>query len=76
MKPDGKLSVSVATSILKHDVTGGVLEKLQTATNIIHISEGNTRVFVANITSEVAAYSACVLGILEGNGTEITEERA
>lgn len=76
MKPDGKLSVSVATSILKHDVTGGVLEKLQTARNIIHISEGNTRVFVANITSEGAAYSACVLGILEESGTEITEERA
>ena len=75
MKPDGKLLVAIATSILKHDVTGGVLEKLQTVTNIIHISEGNTRVFVANIASEVAAYSACVLGILEGNGTEITEER-
>ena len=70
------MSVAIATSILKHDVTGGVHEKLQTASNIIRISEGSTRVFVTNITSEVVAHSVCVLGVLEGNGTEITGETA
>ena len=62
---------AIATSVLKHDVTGGIREKLQTASNIIRISERKTRVFVTNITSEASAYSVSVLGALEGNGTEI-----
>lgn len=74
VKPDGKISVAIATSSLKHDVTGGVLEKLQAASNIICISEGTTRVFVTNIMSESASYSVCVLGVLEGTGTEIMGE--
>lgn len=72
--PDGKISITIATTALKHDVTGGVREKLQTASNIIRISEAKTRVFVTNVMSEVSAYSVCVLGVLEGKGTEIIGE--
>lgn len=74
VKSDGQMSVTIATSNLKHDVTGGVREKLQTASNIIRISKEHTRVFVLNILSEAVAYSVCNLGVLEGNGTEILAE--
>lgn len=74
VKSDGQITVAIATSSLKHDVTGGVREKLQTASNIIRVSEKHTRVFVLNIMSEAVAYSACVLGVLDGNGTEILAE--
>ena len=74
VKSDGEMTSAIATSVLKHDVTGGVREKLQTASNIIRISERKTRVFVTNIMSEGSAYSVSVLGALEGNGTEIIEE--
>jgi len=74
VKPDGRILSAVETSTLKHDVTGGVWEKLQTASNIVRISEGNTRIFVTNIMSEAVARSVCVLGVLEGKGTEIVGE--
>ncbi|XP_068674230.1 uncharacterized protein [Montipora foliosa] len=65
VKPNGKLTIAIETSALTHDVTGGVWEKLRTASNIVLISEGQTRVFVGNIMSETVAYSVCVLGVLE-----------
>lgn len=68
------MAVTIATSSLNHDVTGGVKEKLQTAANIIRISDKRTRVFVLNIMSEAVAYSACNQGVLDGNGTEILAE--
>ena len=71
VKSDGQLSIAIATSSLDHDVTGGVRGKLQTASNIIRISGGNTRVFVLNIMSGADAYAVCALGVLEGKGTEI-----
>lgn len=71
---DGQMNVTIATSNLHHDVTGGIREKLQTASNIIRISEKHTRVFVLNIMSETVAYSVCSRGILDGNGTEILAE--
>lgn len=74
VKSDGGFSNAITTSSLEHDVTGGVRGKLQTASNIIHLSEGNTRVFVLNITSGSDAYSVCALGVLEGKGTEILAE--
>lgn len=74
IKSDGQMAVTVATSSLKHDVTGGIREKLQTALNIIRISEKHTRVFVVNILSDAVAYSACTLGVLDGSGTEILPE--
>ena len=75
VKPNGKLTVAIETSAFTHDVTGGVWEKLRTASNIVLISEGQTRVFVGNIMSEAIAYSVCVLGVLENErGTEIVGE--
>jgi len=74
VKPDGQMTVTIATSNLHHDVTGGIREKLQTASNIIRISEKQSRVFVLNIMSEAVAYSVCSRGVLEGNGTEILAE--
>lgn len=74
MNPSGRMSVAIATSVLTHDVTGGVCEKLRTASNIVLISGGKTRVFVANVMAEATVYSVCVLGALsedEENGTEI-----
>ncbi|XP_022782347.1 uncharacterized protein LOC111323292 isoform X1 [Stylophora pistillata] len=66
VKSNGGFSNAITTSSLEHDVTGGVRGKLQTASNIIHISGGNTRVFVLNIMSGSDAYSVCALGVLEG----------
>ena len=74
VKPDGQMTVTIATSNLYHDVTGGIREKLQTASNIIRISEKQSRVFVLNIMSGAVAYSVCSCGVLEGNGTEILAE--
>ena len=77
VNPNGKMSVAIATSALTHDVTGGVREKLRTASNIVLISGGKTRVFVANVMAEATVYSVCVLGVLtqdEKSGTEILGE--
>lgn len=74
VKSDGQMNVTIATSNLHHDVTGGIREKLQTASNIIRISEQHSRVFVLNIMSETVAYSVCSRGVLDGNGTEILAE--
>lgn len=74
VKSDGQMTVTIATSNLHHDVTGGIREKLQTASNIIRISEKHSRVFVLNIMSETVAYSVCSRGVLDGNGTEILPE--
>lgn len=74
VKSDGQMNVTIATSNLHHDVTGGIREKLQTASNIIRISEHHSRVFVLNIMSETVAYSVCSRGVLDGNGTEILAE--
>ena len=74
VKSDGQMTVTIATSNLHHDVTGGIREKLQTASNIIRISEKHSRVFVLNIMSETVAHSVCSRGVLDGNGTEILAE--
>ena len=70
IEKNGEPSVTIATSHLQHDVTGGVREKLQSAVNIVRGTQGQTSVFVARIDSE-SAYSACVSGRNVGNGTEI-----
>ena len=75
IKSDGTAAVAIATSSLPHDVTGGVREKLQTALRIILSCGGRTKCFVTNILSR-SAYSVCVLGVLDGDGTEIVGEPA
>ncbi|XP_038078906.1 isopentenyl phosphate kinase-like isoform X2 [Patiria miniata] len=68
---DGCLSVPVATTQQAHDVTGGILKKLSTATSIVTESKGFTTVFVCRINSSAASNLITHGELLGELGTEI-----
>ena len=75
VKQDGGLSLPIATTNRRHDVTGGILTKLKAAASMVTESEGQTTVFVCRVNS-LGASNAFIYGDLRGEaGTEITSER-
>ncbi|EDO43182.1 predicted protein [Nematostella vectensis] len=67
----GEVNASIGTSLTFHDVTGGIMGKIQTAVNIIKSTKGQTGVFVTKIGSQ-GSHDACINGSVEkGQGTSI-----
>ncbi|XP_048585011.1 isopentenyl phosphate kinase isoform X2 [Nematostella vectensis] len=67
----GEVNASIGTSLAFHDVTGGIMGKIQTAVNIIKSTKGQTGVFVTKIGSQ-GSHDACINGSVEkGQGTSI-----
>ena len=62
--PDGTTDVSVLTSVCSHDVTGGILTKLNSAVDIVSGSRGSIPVFICAIDA-MAGKNACLHGDLK-----------
>ena len=70
-KKDGKTDVSLSTSVLHHDVSGGILAKTASCCDIVRNTEGKTAVFVCSVSSK-GAFNVCTTGSLdEEEGTQI-----
>ncbi len=74
-KNDGSIDIPVSTSVIKHDVTGGIQLKLESACKIVVKSEGKTPVYICDVTSK-AAENICIHGDYLGEpGTQITYQQ-
>lgn len=69
---DGHLCDNVQTSSVTHDVTGGILTKLQAAQDIVCQSQGQTRVFICKIGSDESD-RLCVDKVSDASQLEATE---
>jgi len=71
VSPDGTTDVSVSTSVVSHDVTGGIETKLTSAIDIVLHSQGSIPVFICAIDSP-ACETTCLHGHLNNeSGTMI-----
>ena len=70
---EGTISSDILTTSNKHDVTGGILLKLQTAIDIVRFTKEDTPVFICKVGSQ-AAECACLTGTIDSlSGTKINK---